>query len=166
MDNKGGLSLQFIRNLINLFFAALVVAIIFFSFQATIEVKNVISENEVSINRKIILAENLLSSEEMAYMDGNGVNKGVIDFTKLSSLTSGVFFNKYSYKPDNLNKNGYLHYVRVDILEPKKETIKELIQPQLTSSQAQTNLMEFPVVVRYSDDDIRLGKLYVNIVGK
>ena len=151
--------------MINLFFAALVVAIIFFSFQATIEVKNVISENEVSINRKIIFSENLLGSEEIVYVDKNGVNKGIIDFTKLSSLTPALFDN-YSYKPDDLNKDGYLHYLRVDTLEPKKETIKELMQPQLTSSQAQTNLMEFPVSIRYNDGDIRIGKLYVNIIGK
>ena len=166
MSGKGGLSLQFIRNLINLFFAALVVAIIFFSFTAKIEVKNVINENEVLINRKIILSENLLSSEELAYKNENGINKGVIDFIKLSSLTPEALFNKYSYKPDDINKRGYSHYVRVDVLEPKKEAIKEFLQPGITSSQAQISLMEFPVVIRYSDDDMRLGKIYVNIIGK
>ena len=167
MRSKGGISFQTIENLIVVFFAIVIVGVLIYRLQVKIDVKNVIEENEVLINRKIIYAKVLLSSSDIAYTDKNGVHKGVIDYEtdKVKTLTSEQLFSKYSYQSDGISK-GYSHYIRIDVLEPKIETLIECDEKCSKPSRMlppPEDALEFPVDIRYSKDDVRLGKLYVDI---
>jgi len=166
------ISFQTVENFVVILIAALIVGILIYRLFIGIEVKNVIEENEVSLNRKMIYARILLSSPDIAYTDEGGVHKGVIDYQtdKVKKLSAKDLFDKHKYQPDGISSKGYFHYVRIVDLEPKTqstpETIreKEFIQAGLSSSAARTNQLSFDTNIRYAPNDIRLGKLYVNII--
>lgn len=172
MRNKG-ISLFVVKLIVFWVFVAAAFGLILFHWKAQLSVENNIEENEVLITRKVILGNILMSSDLLAYTDENGIHRGVFDINKIKSLDEKKLFETYSYKPDKISKGGYSHFVRIDSFEsptekkPKTEAFfyqPPFFQPITPGELLPPSTMEFPVAVRYSQDDIRVGKLYVGII--
>ena len=167
-----GISQMLVRLVIFWILIGVSFAMLFFYWKSQLESEHVIEENEVLVARKVLYAKILLSSDMLAYTDENGVHKGVIDFEtgKIKGLDEKKFaeklFETYSYHPDDISRRGYSHYVRIDVWDDGKkkfEPVREFSQAlYLFSDKA----MPFPINVRYSENDIKLGKLHVDIVRK
>jgi len=147
-------------------------AMLFFYWRSQLESEHVIEENEVLVARKVLYAKILSGSDMLAYTDENGVNKGVIDFEtdKIKGLDEKKFaeklFETYSYHPDDISKHGYSHYVRIDIWDDGKKKFEPIREFSQALHLPSDKVMVFPISVRYSENDIKLGKLYVDIVRK
>jgi len=176
-----GISQMLVRLVIFWILIGVSFAMLFFYWKSQLESEHVIEENEVLVARKVLYAKILMSSDMLAYTDENGVHKGVIDYqtrkdgtNKVKDLTDEKLFKTYSYHPDDINDEGYSHYIKIEVLDNKKEkfeTVREFSQSPFTSSKVFIGLggeapftMDFPIAVRYAQDDIRLGKLGVDII--
>ena len=173
-----GISQMLVRLVIFWILIGVSFAMLFFYWRSQLESEHVIEENEVLVARKVLYAKVLLSSDMLAYTDENGVHKGVIDFEtdKIKGLDDKKFaeklFETYSYHPDDISKSGYSHYVRIDVWNKEKKKFEPLKEfPQLPFV-SKPNFgvgevpftMSFPVAVRYSQDDVKLGKMNVDII--
>ena len=176
MRNKG-ISQIVVRLIMFWIFVAIAFGSILFYWKAQLSVENNIEDNEVLITRKVIFANILMSSDLFAYTDENGIHRGMFDINKIKKdneqkLDAKKLFDVYSYKPDKISEKGYTHFVRIDSFESptdKKATIintfaEPIIASKLvTSGSLPGDTMEFPIAIRYTQDNIRPGKLYVSL---
>ena len=173
---RKGISQFVVRLIVFWIFVATSFGIILYYWKAQLSTENLIEENEVLITRKVIYANILMSSDMLAYTDENGIHRSLFDIKKIEKdngqkLDAKKLFDVYSYKPDKISKDGYTHFVRIDSFESpadKKATIiNTFAEPSIASkvspSDLPENTMEFPIAIRYTQDNIRSGKLYVNL---
>ena len=156
-----GMSNEFVGMLMLLLFIGIATIIVLWSYQATVSVEDLVESDELSVNKKVIYARVISSSSTLAYEDGNGINKGVFDIDKIKSLDSNQLFQLFGYQPDHISTNGFLHYVKIELLDESDK-----VEFSQSSSLPSRDILEFPVNVRYSDDNIKLAKLYVDIIPK
>ncbi len=167
-----GISQMLVRLVIFWILIGVSFAMLFFYWRSQLESEHVIEENEVLVARKVLYAKVLLSSDMLTYTDENGIHKGVIDKNKTEGLASEKLFEAYSYHPDDISKHGYSHYVRIDVwdkgkkkFEPLKEFSQQPFAPKPIFGVGEVPItMSFPVAVRYSQDDVKLGKMNVDII--
>jgi len=132
--------------LVGLLTVALVGMLVFFFISRGQGVKVTVEENEI-LRRRVILSNVLLSSEKMAYTDST-IHRGVLDKGKLDSLAANPtpLFSEISY-PDNIYR------IKVTDLDNNKEwVIGGDFKPSFKT----------PVSIRYSDDDIHLGFMFID----
>ena len=151
---------------------ALFFFLLFLYWGAQINAEEVLNENEILISRKIVYAKVLLSSYMLAYEDENGVHAGMLDENKIKNLDEDRLFETYSYQADDIEVNApgggrfipksYAHLVRIEVLEPKTEILKEVKQVRYGVGFA--NPIEFPLTIRDEQGNVKLGRILVNIV--
>jgi len=123
-----------------------ILILFFFTTGRYVEIKNVLKEN--TEQRLLInLAQVILSSDEFVYSDGIKYYRAIFDEEKLSSLDQNDLFTTIKYP-------GYKYSLEVKDLENNK--IWHFGDPIIES-------MVFPVAIRYSDDEIHIGKLFISL---
>lgn len=177
MNNKGLTGKDWVELFLIWLFAAVTIAFIFLYWRGQLAVESIVTESEIADTRKINYGEILLGSELLAYADGNGVHKGVFDYEKIKDIDPKKLFDTYRYQKDDLLKqtySNYWHYVRIEVLESEKgepKVIRELVKgpdasPKIVQQltlQLKARAKDFIIAVRYSDNDIRIGRLHVSI---
>ncbi|MBI4010267.1 MAG: hypothetical protein HY361_03710 [Candidatus Aenigmarchaeota archaeon] len=174
---KGLSGEDFVGVLLVFIFAAVAIAIVFFHWRLQLNAETILRQVEISDNRRITYAQILLSSDLLAFVDENGMHRGIINYTKVKALTPEKLFGAYSYQDDDLLSRaqlGYMHYIKIEALENEKgEPIKEAMEFEqekigfLESSYVRSpkiGAKDFPIAIRYPGGYVGLGKMYVNVI--
>lgn len=147
--NKKGQAFTPANFLAGLLAVSFVVFILYLWYGKYFDVQTIVKENEFE-RKEITLAQILLSSDKLAYVDENKViHRAVLDKTKLDNIEkdSKSLFSEIGY-PDSE------YYVEIrDLVNDKEWKIgKEGLV-----------LRDFPVAIRYSFDEVHTGMMYITL---
>ena len=147
MKNKGqatSLS-QILASLVIIF---LIASLLFYFFKGHFYIGVTVKEDEIE-SRTITLAQVLLSSDKLVYMEEDRIYRGIFDKDKLDDVRDNPnpLLDEISY-PDSE------YYVMIKDLDNKNTwTIGNRVK----------STRNFPVAIRYSDEDIHVGRMSVGV---
>lgn len=124
------------------------------------DVTTVVKENDID-RHAFTFANVLISSDKLAYYNGNQILRGVFDKGKLDSISNNpkILFDKLSYPSSSVT-------VTVQDLDSNNKWSFSGNGPQSSAAiQQETKTFEvsLPVVIRFSENELHVGKMTLKL---